>query len=162
MHPPQHSITASIVFLPARAFDWTNVGAERARMPDDGDAHPLVEYLAGTTRYDLDAPCPVSRIAADGSTDLGYACARDYLKPDHGCKEWRLRRLRSYEVAQCRDRGGKVGQLAAFALAAGEGKPLTDAQVDALVDTHGLAEVCEVGEAALRASESPKAAEKKL
>lgn len=162
MTPPQHSVTASIVFLMDQAFDWTNVGAERALMPDSGNDHPLVAYCAGTTRFDLDALCPVARVAADGSAELGHARARDYLKPNHGCREWRLRRLRSYEVAQCRDRGGKVGQLAAFALAAGDGKPLTDAQVDALVDTYGMAEVVEVGEAALRASESPKAAEKKL
>jgi hypothetical protein len=102
----------------------------------------------------------VARITPNG-VELGRGCAREYLKPDHGCREWRLRRLRAIEVGQCRDRGGKVGQLAAFALSAGEGKSLTDAQVDAFVDTYGMDEVCEVGEAALRASEAPKAAEKK-
>lgn len=173
MTPPQHSITAPITFIHGRAFDWSNVKAERAAMPDGGDAHPLVEYFAGTTRYDIDAPCPVARITPSG-VEMVRGCARDYLKQDHGCKEWRLRRLRAIEVGQCRDRGryhdatgrayfdGKVGQLAAFALAAGEGGPLTDAQVDAFVDTYGMDEICDVGEAALRASEAPKAAEKKL
>lgn len=151
MHAPQHSATAAITYLDPSAFDLDRVRAERAAMPDGGDGHPVVLYFAGESRFDLDAAHPVGD---------QIRSARDYLIPDHGRRAWTLRRLRPIEAARCRDAGGKVGQLQAFALSAGE-KPLSDAQVEALVDEHGLDAVCAVGEAALRASESPKAAEKK-
>lgn len=153
MHPPQHSVTAQIVFFASRAFDLDRAVKEKDAMAN-GDDHPMAVYLSGRSRYDLDAPSPC------GPDRM--ACARDYLKPDHGCREWRPRRLKAMEVASCRDRGGKVGQLNAFALAMGESRPLNDSQIEAMVDEYGMDEVCDVGEAALRASEAPKAAEKKL
>lgn len=153
MQPPQHSVTASITYLRSAAFDLDRVIAERATMPDGGNGHPVVLYFAGETRHDLDAMAPVGDVMRN---------AREYIKPDHGCREWKPRRLKALEVARCRDSGGKVGQLGAFALSMGEGKPLTDAQVDAYAEDYGVDEICEVGEAALKASEAPKAAEKKL
>lgn len=150
---PQHSATALITYIRSAAFDLDRVTRERATMPDGGDGHPVVLYFAGESRYDLGAPYHVGG---------ELRCARDYLKPDHGQKVWELRRLKASESVRCRDAGGKVGQLAAFALAAGDVRPLTDAQVEAFAEEHGLIELCEVGEAALRASEAPKAAEKKL
>lgn len=153
MQAPQHSVTSSITFIRSAAFDLDRVALERTTMPDGGNGHPVVLYFAGETRHDLDAAAPVGEF---------MRTAREYLKPDHGCREWKPRRLKAIEVARCRDSGGKVGQLGAFALAMGEGKPLTDAQVEALSDEYGVDELCDVGEAALRASEAPKAAEKKL
>lgn len=153
MHPPQHSVTAPMTVISALAFDIARVNAEQDAMPDGGSSHPWSLYYRGETRYDIDAPL-----------QLGdkVVTVREYLKPDHGFREWKPRRLKAAEVVRCRDNGGKSGQLVAFALAMGDGKPLTDAQVEAMADQYGVSEICEVGEAALRASEAPKAAEKKL
>lgn len=162
--PPQHSITAAIRYIPSAAFDISRVSKERASMPRDGDHHPVVLYFAGESRYDLDAPYPVG-------DDL--VSARDYLLPDHTCPEWELRRLRMAQVARCRDAGGRVGQLEAFRLSfvsvrgiegaptMGDDQTLTEAQAEKIADVVGLAALYDVGEAALRASEAPKAAEKK-
>lgn len=151
MHPPQHSPTAPITFIDSAAFDLDRVTLERATMPDGGDGHPVVLYFAGETRYDLGAPALV------GET---LTCARDYLLPDHGRPVWTLRRLRPMDAAMCRDLGGNAGRLRAFALSAGE-KALTDREVEAHAEEHGLLALYAVGEAALKASEAPKAAEKK-
>jgi|688.fasta_scaffold1687198_1 hypothetical protein len=151
MTPPQHSITAPITVYAFRAFDADRIIAERGKMSNP-DAHPFSVYWSGDSRFAIDTPGLV------GDKTLS---ARDYLLPDHGCREWKPKRLRAVEVCRCRDAGGKVGQLSAFALACGEGRPLNDAQVEEFVDEYGLDEICWVGEAALRASEAPKAAEKK-
>ena len=151
MTPPQHSITAPITVYAFRAFDADRIIAEREGMPNP-DAHPFSIYWSGESRFAIDTPYQV------GDQTL---TARDYLLPDHGCREWKPRRLKAIEVARCRDAGGKVGQLQAFALSCGDGRPLSDAQVESLVDEYGHEEVCWVGEAALRASEAPKATEKK-
>lgn len=151
MTPPQHSITAPAVVYAYRAFDWERIAIERDAM-ERPDTHPFAVYWTGESRYAIDTP---GRVGDDIRT------ARDYLRPDHGCREWRPRRLKASEVCRCRDASPKTGQLQAFALACGEGRALTDAQVDALCDEYGVDEICWVGEAALRASEAPKLAEKK-
>jgi len=153
MTAPQHSITAQPRYIRPAAFDVERCVAERETMPDGGDGHPLRLYLIGESRYDLDAPGPVN-----GS----MVCARDYLRPDHGCPEWPIRRLKVAEVNHCRDLGGDTGRTAAFARVMGPpGRPISDAKIEEYVDEHGMAEILAVGEAALRASEAPKAAEKK-
>lgn len=158
MTAPQHSITAIPRYVNDAAFDLDRIKLERSRMPDGGDAHPVVIYRSGESRLDLDAPYPVPD--AEGGSAL--FCARDYLKPDHGQKIWEPRRLRPMEVTRCRDVGGDSGKLIAFALAMGtSSRPLTDAAVEAHVDEHGLDEILAVGAAALSASEAPKASEKK-
>lgn len=157
--PPQHSIHATPTYLHRSAFDLQRMVDERRRMPNDGDGHPLVLYFAGESRFDLDAQQPIPGETPDD--EPRRACARDYLKPDHGCREWKFRRLRPVQVARCNDVGGNVGELQAFAAACGD-KPLTDAEVDAFVDEYGLAAICEVGRAVLLSSTAPKASEKKL
>ena len=150
MIPPQHSITAPIRYVSRAAFDYDVINAEMAAM-QDASQHPWAIYVRGESRFDLDAPYLVGD---------GRKCVREYLKPDHGFPIWTLRRLRPTDAAKCRDAGGKTGQLMAFALVAGE-KPMRDADVDAAADTHGLDEIYAIGEAALLASEAPKASEKK-
>lgn len=153
MHVPQHSITATPRYVRSAAFDLDRVKRERATMPDGGDGHPVVLYFAGESRFDLDAPHPVGE---------QIHSAREYLLPDHGAKIWEMRRLRPMECARCRDVGDNAGKLTAFALTMGTpGRPLTDEQIEAYVDECGLEELYAVGDAALRASEAPKAAEKK-
>lgn len=163
MHPPQHSITATIRYLPRAAFDLDRASEERATMPDAGDGHPVVLYFAGETRYDLDAPAHVGD---------EVRCARDYLRPAHGCPEWEGQRIRIVDVARCRDVGGRLGQVEAFCLGLRavtglegappvDGRRITERALDAFVDLVGLDAICDVGEAFLRASEAPKAAEKK-
>lgn len=151
MQPPQHNILAPATYIKTDAFDLDRVMSERSKMPNAGNSHPIPVYYSGATRYDLDA------VAAVGDK---WVAPREYLKPGHGCREWKLRRLRAVEVVRCRDAGGKTGQLQAFALAA-DVRPLTESQVDELADQYGIDELCEVGEAALLASEAPKASEKK-
>lgn len=151
MQPPQHSATSTPTFVDSAAFDIERVISERATMPDGGDGHPVVLYFAGETRYDLSAPA----LVGDETR-----CPRDYLRPDHDRPVWTLRRMRPTEVASCHDIGGQAAKLRAFALSAGE-RTLTDLEVAAHVDQWGIATIYAVGEAALRASEAPKAAEKK-
>lgn len=153
MTVPQHSITSPITYIAPAAFDLDRCITERETMPDEGDGHPLSIYLRGESRYDLDAPQPVG--------DQVHT-ARDYLKPDHSFPEWKLRRLNAREVCACRDAGGDTGRRLAFSMTLSVlGRPLSDAKVDEYADTHGMAEILNVGEAALRASEAPKASEKK-
>lgn len=162
MNVPQHSATAAMVYFTAAAFDHERVRAERDQMADR-DAHPAVVYFAGESRLDLDAPAQV----------LGEArTARDYLRPGHDLPQWVGQRIRPAHCARCRDLGGRSGDLEAFRLGyqssslAGSpvlpiGAALTEQQVDALADAVGVPMLCEVGAAFLRASEAPKAAEKK-
>lgn len=164
MHPPQHSITATIRYLPRAAFDTDRAAEDRKSMPANGDGHPVVLYFAGETRYDLDAPAFVGDETR---------CARDYLMPSHGQPEWEGQRIRIVDVARCRDVGGRLGQIEAFSIglravhgldgapALESGRRVSERALDALVDLVGLDAICDVGEAFLRASEAPKAAEKK-
>lgn len=149
---PQHSVTAVTTFLSTRAFDLDRVVLERESMPNAGNEHPVVVYFSGASRYDLDAEYPVGE---------QMARARDYIRKDHGQPEWKLRRLKALELARCVDEGGTVGKLQAFALGAAP-KAMTDTEVQQHVDDHGMDAICDVGEAVLRASSAPKAAEKKL
>jgi hypothetical protein len=161
--PPQHSITAPIKFIPVEAFDEPRAVEEMADM-EDGLQHPLMRYLSGATRYDLGAAYPVGDEMRSAS---------DYLRSDHGHPVWELRRLKLAEVSRCRDLGGASGQYAAFRLAfvsvsgvegapvLAAGKTLSEAQADSMIDTVGATAIYLVGEAALRASEAPRDAEKK-
>jgi hypothetical protein len=152
--PPQHSATAIPRYVRDAAFDIDRLKLERATMPNGGDAHPVVLYATGESRYDLDAPHPV------GDT---IHSAREYLRPDHGCPIWELRRLKPIELVRARDAGGDTGYLAAAAMTLGTfGRPKSDAEIETIVDEHGLDEVLGIGRAAMRASEAPKASEKKL
>lgn len=160
---PQHSVTAAIVYYSSAAFDVERVKAERAKMPDNGDAHPIVRYFSGETRLDLDAP---AFVGGDVRT------AREYLRPGHDLPQWNGQRIRPALCARCRDLGGASGELEAFRVGyqssslAGSpvlpiGASLTEQQLDALADQVGVPMLCEIGRAFLRASEAPKAAEKK-
>lgn len=166
---PQHSITAALVYLPIDAFDIEIVAAERERMDDSGNAHPIPMYFSGETRYDLGATATVP--IAD--CVLEARCPRDYIVAGHQHPEWTGRRIRPLDVTRCRDIGGATGQLEALrlglrsvrgpdlSLTLAEGRTLTEAQVEQLVDAVGIAALLDVGEAFLRASSSAKAAEKK-
>jgi hypothetical protein len=171
--PPQHSISAEIAFIPESDPAW-----DRRYSPELDDLaafgvpvtdHPLMAYMSGRTRFDLDAPGPiVVREDDDGQPVMGVARPRDYLRPDVQPRIFHLRRMRSIEVARCEDVGGATGEIIACQLTlqrienapagyryrAGK-RVMSDEQVDALRDAIGLETIRQVGRAAMRASSQP-------
>jgi len=164
MSVPQHSATAPITFLSTAAFDAERVAKEMATMSDGGAEHPVVIYAAGRSRYDLDAPYPVGE---------ELRRARDYLRVDHTCPTWSLKRLGAVATARLHDIGGEVAALDAlckgFEAVSIEvpgfkpiaGRQLSEHQINQLADHFGLDEVVRAGEAVLKASASPTASEGK-
>lgn len=164
MSVPQHSATAAIRYLKAAAFDTDRVADERKSMPDDGNDHPVVIYFSGRSRYDLDAPYPVGGELRK---------PREYLKPDHGCPMWSVKRLGAVMTARLQDIGGHVAELDALCrgfeavdvdvpgLGYVPGKVLSEGQIEKLAEQFGLEDLYAVGAAILRASAAPTVAEGK-
>lgn len=169
MQPPQHSATAQIKIIAKSdpAWDYDRALEEIRYIEDTGGdtaQHPLFAYLHGRTRYDLDTPAHVGE---------ELRTPRDYLRPGTVPVLWTCRRLRIAEVAECRDLGGRRGQLEAFRLAVtgvsgvdievpqGPARSMTERAVEKICEHVGATVVWEVGEAAMVASEAPTASEKK-
>lgn len=173
MHPPQHSVTAEIEFISRTdpAWDRDRVNRELEEMTDEESAeHPFVQYHAAGTRYDLDAPG--RRPGDDG--ELVVATCREYLKPEASPRIFRLRRMKAAQVSRCLDIGGRTGEKLGAQMALreitppikglklkGRERPLTEDELQRIVDTIGLDTVWEVGAAALDASRAPTEQEKK-
>jgi hypothetical protein len=169
--PPQHSATATIRVIASTdpAWDHERIELEYAELGKAGlgHTHPYMQYVIGGTRFDLDAPVQWKE---------GTATPKSYLRSDARPLTWVMRRLRTLELAQCDDVGGREGDLAAFrrALVGIENppdgltvpqfngsQPMLEAVVDGIVEVVGADAVFAAGHAARRASAAPTNAEKK-
>lgn len=103
--PPQHSADATPIFIASSddAWDKDRVARERAALPK-GDRHPLDDYYAGRTRFDLDAPLTLS-----GQT----VTIRDYLREGAAPTVFRLRRVTGLERQQAKAAFQDKGEAAA-------------------------------------------------
>jgi hypothetical protein len=177
--PPQHSVTAPILFIARTDPAWdldTAIVEKDGLEGDEHDGHPLVAYFSGASRYDLDAPGTVITRDAQGGKVHAQKSARDYLKPDSRPRIWTLRRIKLSLQAELEDAPKHRGCVQAFALGVASlvngppglevkavaGVSLSDQVVDAVADQLGAETVYDVGEAVLRASRAPTSAEKKL
>lgn len=87
LRPPQHRVDAPIVFVHPSdpAWDKERVDKEMTELGDRAQYHPVVRYLGGWTRYNIDAPGTL----ADGSVTT----AREYLDESKQPTVFKLRRL---------------------------------------------------------------------
>ena len=90
--PPQHAADAVPLFIASEddAWDKDRIAGERKNLPK-GARHPIDDYYAGATRYDLDAPMTLS-----GQTVM----IRDYLREGSTPTVFRLRRVSGLERQQ--------------------------------------------------------------
>lgn len=77
IRPPQHRIDATPKLIPraSAAWDHDRIAREKKELGDNADQHPVEQYFAGSTRYDLDASI---------KTEAGVCTMHDYLtgEPD--------------------------------------------------------------------------------
>lgn len=171
--PPEHRATATPLFILADddAWDWDRIQAERKETPEG--QHPVDRYIAGSTRYDIDAAETVGG---------RVVCARDYLREGSKPTVFTLRRVsgadRDTALAVWNDpeaherslwrlaRQGVVNVQDGFEgdpwkLQGGEGGlPLTETDMQTLYDTHRLLPKS-LGLAVMRCSASLSEAEGK-
>lgn len=177
--PPQHSVTAPIVFISRLDSAWD---LDRALAEKDvvegakADEHPLVLYFSGESRYDLDASGTVWTEGEDKVLTPEPHAAREYLKEGIRPRMWTLRRLKFSQVSELLDAPRHRRLMHAFALGVVElvngpdglpvkstrGVPLSEKHLDDIAEALGADLIYEVGEAILRASQAPTSAEKKL
>ena len=166
MLPPQHSVDAPMRYIDKDDDAWDVERIEKSYDDHpDPEQHPLVQYWAGLSRYDLDAPGPMM---ADG--EVGHVGARWFLREGAEPVAWHLRRLKMRELSQCLDRGGRAGQEMAFRMGV-EGvdgldlkwpkMPLNDRFVEQIHDLVGASIIYRLGQAVILASQPPSAAEGK-
>lgn len=176
--PPQHSVTAPARYIPRDDPAWDLDAALAELEGVDGeqhDAHPMIAYFSGRSRFDLDAPGTVYERDGAGALVPVPRTPRAYLRPDSRPQTWLLRRLKLTQTVACLDAARHQGQLTAFALGvaglehgpdgievrSSAGVPISASVVEALSDAVGAERVLDVGAAVLLASQAPTSAEKK-
>lgn len=123
--PPPNRVDAPIVFVHPDdpAWDKERIDAEMEALGPRQHEHPIVRYIGGWTRYDLDA-----QTTYEGKV----VTAREYLDETKQPTMWTLRRLTHeewYEVRPMVDRSyqlGELRQVQAFVRACGYGLKKVD------------------------------------